>query len=136
MTSAASPYVVIDTNFFVYAIVGAPIAATFEPYFTGKIGLISFQTVASLRFMALRRKWGSAKVADLESRLRAVVVVPPTDAITARWAQLMYDQVQAGSRLELEDAWIAATAFVYDCPVVTNDRKDFERIAGLNLLPP
>lgn len=136
MMPADSPYVVVDTNVFVYIIVGSPIATQLEKYLVGKVGLVSFQTVASLRWIALRRKWGLKKITDLESRLKSMAVVPSTDEITSAWAQLMNDQMLSGSRIEIEDAWIAATALVFGCPVLTNDRKDFERIVGLTLLPP
>ena len=79
---------------------------------------------------------GLRKSDELEQRLRQLVVVPATDEITRTWAQLMYEQVVDGSRIEPPDAWVAATDIVYRCPVLTNDRKDFERIRGLTLLPP
>ncbi len=132
----ASQYVVVDTNIIVYLITGSPAAATFGPYLIGKIGLVSFQTVGELRLIGRRRGWGAKKMHELDERLQQMVVIDATDQITDRWAQLMHDQTTAGSEIQPSDAWIAATAFVYRCPVLTNDRKDFERIANLPLLPP
>ena len=134
--TAAPEYVVVDANVIVYLITRSPVSAAFEPYLIGKIGLISFQTVAELRLIGRRRRWGLRKSEELEQRLRQLVVVPATDEITRTWAQLMYEQMVDGSRIEPPDAWVAATDIVYRCPVLTNDRKDFERIRGLTLLPP
>lgn len=134
--TADAAYVVIDTNVVIYFITRSPLAERFEPYLIGKTGVVSFQTVGELRLIAKRRGWGERKVAELEERLRRLVVVPSTDQITERWAELMYKQTVAGSRILPADAWIAATALVYGCPLLTNDRKDFERITGLELLPP
>lgn len=131
-----SQYVVLDTNIFVYLITGNARGQAFEPYLVGKIGLVSFQTVGELRYIARRRGWGDKKIEELNERLRQLVVVGATDEITDRWAELMYDQMVVGSEIQSSDGWIAATAFVFGCPVLTNDRKDFERIKGLRLLPP
>ena len=108
----SSEYVVVDANVIVYLITRSPVAATFEPYLIGKIGLISFQTVAELRLIARRRRWGERKSEELEQRLRQLVVVPATDEVTRTWAELMYAQMVDGSRIEPPDAWVAATAIV------------------------
>ena len=63
-------------------------------------------------------------------------IIQPTLELVEEWAQLMYRQMQRGSRIESADAWVAASALLHGCPVLTNDRKDFERIEGLQLLPP
>jgi len=98
--------------------------------------MVSFQTVAELKFIALRRGWGAQKLDQLKQILRAMVAVPATEQITDQWAAVMASQAGAGSRIDIADAWIAATALTYACPLVTNDRGDFERISGLTLLPP
>ena len=134
--TAPHPFVVIDANVLLYSLTGNARRHIFEPYLVGATVLISFQTVGEIKFIALRRKWGAQKMSDLDQHLRATVVVPATEAITNECAQLMYRQQAARSEIAWTDAWIAATALVYGCPVVTNDRGDFERIAGLPLLPP
>ena len=131
----ATRYVVIDTNVIIYLITESPEASTFAPYLVNSVGLVSFQTVGELRHIALRRNWGAARHKDLNDRLKICVVVSATDQITEEWAQLMTAQMKKGSSILPADAWIAATALVYKCPVLTNDRKDFERIEGLELLP-
>jgi len=39
-----------------------------------------------------------------------------------------------GRRLETADAWIAATAVLYDAPLVTHNASDYAGVPGLKLL--
>lgn len=133
--TAESSYVVIDTNVVIYLLIGSPLSKRFEPYLLRKTPVLSFQSVRELRLIAHRRGWGERRLQDLEGFFLRAVIANANDLITRRWARLMYDQTIAGSRIEPSDAWIAATALVYDCPLLTNDRKDFDRIAGLTVQP-
>jgi len=62
--------VVIDTDVFSADLVsGSKLAAAYEPIIVGRPAFISFQTVAELRFGALRRNWGAARMRKLEARI-------------------------------------------------------------------
>jgi predicted nucleic acid-binding protein len=126
----------VDANPVLYQLSGHRFAAMFEEYWEGSLLFISFQTVAELRLIARRRNWGTARIGQLSERLSRMVIVPANDAVTGQWVDVMLRQERAGSRVEVADAWVAATAFAYDCPVLTNDRHDFGRMIGLQLLPP
>jgi predicted nucleic acid-binding protein len=39
-----------------------------------------------------------------------------------------------GYRIECADAWIAATALLYDIPLVTHNRTDYRGVPGLNII--
>ena len=39
-----------------------------------------------------------------------------------------------GYRIECADAWIAATALLYDIPLVTHNRNDYLGIPGLTVI--
>ena len=41
----------------------------------------------------------------------------------------------AGRRIEVADAWIAATALPYEVPLVTSNPVDYADVPGLRLLP-
>jgi predicted nucleic acid-binding protein len=36
--------------------------------------------------------------------------------------------------IETADAWIAATALLYDCPLLTNNRSDYLGVPGLKII--
>jgi predicted nucleic acid-binding protein len=40
-----------------------------------------------------------------------------------------------GRRIEVADAWVTATALLYDAPLVTNNPSDYVGAAGIKLLP-
>ena len=39
-----------------------------------------------------------------------------------------------GRRIEVADAWVAATALLYDTTLVTNNPGDYAGVAGIKLL--
>src|ERR1017187_9263880 len=41
---------------------------------------------------------------------------------------------RAGRRIECADAWIAATATLYDAPLVTHNRRDYLGVPGLSIV--
>ncbi|HEX5940051.1 MAG TPA: PIN domain-containing protein [Dehalococcoidia bacterium] len=128
--------VVVDTNVVVYLILGRGLAQEYSRILRDRDVLVSFQTLAELRLIALRRTWGPRLLATMDEVVGQAGIIQPTLELVEEWAQLMYRQMQRGSRIESADAWVAASALLHGCPVLTNDRKDFERIQGLRLLPP
>lgn len=76
----------MDTEVFGADLVpGARLAAVYEPIIVGRPAFISFQTAAELRYGALRRTWGDARMRKLEARTNESEVVlspsarPPTE---------------------------------------------------------
>ena len=67
---------VIDTDVFSADLVpGSALWARYEPIVVGRPAFISFQTVAELRFGALRRGWGEARLRRLDARIARAEVV-------------------------------------------------------------
>lgn len=67
---------VMDTEVFGADLVpGARLAAVYEPIIVGRPAFISFQTAAELRYGALRRTWGDARMRKLEARTNEAEVV-------------------------------------------------------------
>ena len=127
---------VVDTNVVVYLILGRGRAQEYSRILRDRDVLVSFQTLAELRLIALRRTWGPRLLTTMDEVVGQAGIIQPTLELVEEWAQLMYRQIQRGSRIESADAWVAASAMLHGCPVLTNDKKDFERIEGLRLLPP
>jgi len=52
-----------------------------------------------------------------------------------RWAQLLADLRTRGRSMQIKDSLIAATALVHGLPVVSRNRRDFEK-AGVEIVNP
>ena len=77
--TARSAVVVVDTNVFGADLVrqGAPLATLYRPLLEGRSFVLSFQTVAELRFGALRQGWGTRRLDRLDERVARAHVVWP-----------------------------------------------------------
>jgi predicted nucleic acid-binding protein len=93
--------------------------ALYAPDLHGKLLTVSFVTIGELYKWTIQKRWGPKKLHDLEVRLNQLIRLPYHDAVARQWAQL-----QASSQpLPDNDAWIAACAQVYDCTLVTDDKR-------------
>jgi predicted nucleic acid-binding protein len=99
--------------------------------------IISFQTVAELRYGALNANWGLTKVSEMESQIKRAAIVPPHDDLAHEWARLRVECRAAGHGLadapHRADLWIAATARLADVPLVTHDAL-FRGTPGLEVI--
>lgn len=111
--------------------------ALYRPHVEGRRIVISFQTVAEVRFGVLKAGWGAARRSDLEDRIARAVVSSIDDALVTTYAQLRHTLVKQGHGLGQEvhhgDRWIAATALQYELPLVTHDRI-FLDVPGLQVI--
>jgi len=112
----------------------------FEPYVARLVGHqlnLAVQTVAELRFGALKAGWGDARRGRLEAAISTATIIPVTDALLTAVAELRLDCQQIGHPLAAdahhEDLWIAATAVHIRAPLVAAD-EIFVDVPGLTLL--
>lgn len=121
-----------DTNVVSYLVKGPSLGILYLPHFRGHTPVLSFMTVAELYEGAYRARWGLRRVARLETILRGYLVIPSTPDICRRWGEVHHE----GRRqpIGVADAWIAATALVHDCELVTHNPRDFRGIADLRLI--
>jgi predicted nucleic acid-binding protein len=131
--------VVIDTDVFSADLVpGSWLAEQYAPTITGRPAFISFQTAAELRYGALRRGWGPARMLKLDTKIQLAEVVHTGPELVLVCAQLRADCETAGHALAQRehnaDRWIAATAIRLGVPLVSNDRI-FRGVPGLGLEP-
>jgi predicted nucleic acid-binding protein len=127
--------IVIDTDVFGADLVpGARLAAVYEPIIVGRPAFISFQTAAELRYGALRRTWGDARMRKLEARINEAEVVHSGPGLVLAYAQLRADCERIGHALHQRehnaDRWIAAAALRLGIPLVSNDGI-FKDVPGL-----
>ncbi len=118
--------IVIDTNVFGADLVpGSRLAAVYEPIIVGRPAFISFQTAAELRYGALRRNWGEARMRRLEARIDEAETVHSGPHLVLIYARLRVECERIGHGLHQRehdaDRWIAATAMRLGIPLVSND---------------
>ncbi len=120
--------VVLDTTVASMMLNQNPLLALYYVHLLNASWLISFQTVAEMRFGALKANWGTARQQQLEVFLQRFQIIPYTDPLAMHWAEVRRDAERVGLRLEAGDAWIAATARLLNAPLLTHD-KDFSPAA-------
>ena len=101
----------------------------------GRPAFISFQTAAELRYGAIRRNWGPARMLALDrgSARRRPSTGPELVLVYARLRAACERIGHAlGQRDHDADRWVAATALRLQIPLVSNDRI-FREVPGLTL---
>jgi|SRR5947209_16038954 len=114
-----------------------PLLTRYRPHFRGLDLVLSFVTVAELRFGAYSDGWGQERIAALEDRFRRVsgIAMPDNDLVEQQ-ARLRTACKRAGhalhDKIHEADRWIAATAIRYGLPLVSDDAI-FVGVPGLSL---
>jgi tRNA(fMet)-specific endonuclease VapC len=126
--------VVVDTDVVSYLFKRDTRSALYQPHLDGRLLLISFMTLAELDRWVWERGWGTARRDSLAAHLRNFTVYPYDRALCRRWAQVSFAARRNGRPIQCADAWIAATALLYDAPLLTHNPKDFRGVAGLDLI--
>lgn len=127
---------VVDTNVFSADLLRATqhLVELYQPLLTGRRFLISFQTVAEIRFGAQRRGWGAARTSRLDEKLAYAEVVWPGPALLDTYIDLRVACERVGHALGQHDhdsdRWIAATATHLDVPLISHDGI-FRNVPGL-----
>jgi tRNA(fMet)-specific endonuclease VapC len=133
------PYVLVDTNAFIHLTRGRSTAERLHQYVEHSRIVLSFVTVAELRLGARIRGYNDASWRRMESEIAACVVVPPTDDLSQEWARLVSEARgmspghALGQPAQAHDAWVAATARMFNLPILSEDR-DFTGLPGLRLV--
>jgi predicted nucleic acid-binding protein len=139
MSQAARGPVVIDTGVFGARLTlrTRPLATLYEPLIEGRAALISFVTVAELRFGARLATWGPERRQSLERQLAQAETVWPGPGLTDTYAALRAWCVRNGHGLGQKDheadRWVAATAIRLRIPLVAHDAI-FASVKDLHLL--
>lgn len=120
-----SESVVVDTNVFSAALSRDALARLYDKHLSGRRLVISFQTVAEMRYGALVARWGEQRHHELERTMAKAAKIPPHDRLATEWAELKSACQETGHALANKahtgDLWIAATARLIGVPLVTHD---------------
>jgi len=125
--------VLLDTDVFSYLMKNDTRGKAYQPHIKNKTVAISFVTVGELHYWAENRNWSIKNRQKLEDRLKAVVIVP-YDAQLCRVYGKLRASLPPGVIVAANDLWIAACSLRHNIPLITNNRKHFERIPDLNLI--
>jgi predicted nucleic acid-binding protein len=126
--------VLLDTDVFSYLMRPKDTRGdAYRPHVKGKTAAVSFVTVGELFYGAEKRKWSARTLSHLQEKLKAVVIVPYDEELCRAYARTRAS-LPVGVVVAANDLWIAATAIRHSIPLVTNNRKHFERILGLKLI--
>jgi tRNA(fMet)-specific endonuclease VapC len=127
--------VVVDTDVVSLVFKGDSRAEKYLSVLSGPDLLVSFITEAELERWILQAQWGPERIVRFRSYMRRFVSVPSSRDLIVKWAEAMVRARSQGRRIEVADAWIAATALLYDAPLVTNNPGDYVGVAAVKLLP-
>ncbi len=122
----------LDTNIVSYLMRGDPLARLYRPHLVNHSLAISFMTLAELYEGAFRGNWDAEKRRYLDGIHRLSVVIPSDRKLCSRWGEVR--SMRSRQPISAEDAWIAATAIEYACPLVAHNSKDFHGIPGLTII--
>jgi tRNA(fMet)-specific endonuclease VapC len=126
---------VVDTDVVSYIYKKDTRAALYEPHLVNAITVISFMTLAEMERWAIARNWGAKRRADmLEKVLGRFAVIESDHALCWQWAVVTEIARRTGRKIETADAWIAATAILYDAELVTHNAADFNFLPGLQII--
>lgn len=123
---------IVDTNVFSYIFKGTPEAAPYLDDLRGTIPAVTFVTVAELYQGAYKANWGAEKLETLDRQLRLYLVLPYDESVAQQWARIQ--TATPGRTYPVNDAWTAACALSYGCPLLTHNLKHFEDIPGLRTI--
>jgi tRNA(fMet)-specific endonuclease VapC len=126
--------VVLDTDVASFLFKNDTRAQTYLQHLQNRQWLISFMTEAELEQWALLSNWQARRVEWLRNFLGRFAIVLSSHDLVLKWAEAMGGARRAGRRLESADAWIAATAVLYDAPLITHNPSDYLGVPGLGVI--
>jgi predicted nucleic acid-binding protein len=127
-------YLVLDTDAASHLQRGS-LPAPLHEHLRGTIVCVTFITVGEFFKGAFKRQWGERRVQQLEAWLRNVVVLPYASGISRAWGRVCAECEAKGQPIPPNDAWIAACCLSHDLALMTLNRRHFERVEGLRLVP-
>ncbi len=122
----------LDTNIVSYIMRSHSLGRLYRPLLADSALAISFMTVAELYEGAFRGNWGAVRRRALDHIHHSFIVIPSSPDLCARWGEVRW--MRRRQPIAPDDAWIAATAIEYDCPLVTHNVRDFHSIPSLRVI--
>lgn len=97
-------------------------------------GRFSFSLITRYEILrGLHARAAQRQLALFEERCAVSEVLPLTDSVIVRASELYAELHRRGAFISDADLLIAATALVHDLPLVTENRRHFERLPTLHV---
>lgn len=124
----------VDTDIISFTYKKDSRAALYEPHLEENFLVISFMTLAELSLWTLGNNWGDRRKRNLSQFLKDYLVIYPDEKLCEIWAKIKSDAHKKGRPIETADAWVASVALLFDIPLITHNRKDFEAVENLHII--
>jgi len=111
--------VVVDTDVVSFLFKRDTRGSLYETHLAGKDIVISFMTLAELRQWPLQKNWGEGRRRKLEEHVQRFTILHSDDDLCGKWAEVVENGRSIGRAIDTADAWIAATALLFDLVLVT-----------------
>ena len=126
----------LDTNILIYLIKNKPpsVAQRINALSDDAQLCMSFFTFAELLKGAQRSTRKPEVLRQLDQLTRHIPVQYATNKVLCEHYAAQFTQLkEAGTPIGANDLWIACHALALDCILVTNNTREFARVAGLRL---
>ena len=122
----------IDTNICIYVMKQHPLQVIqkFRQFRFGEIGVSSI-TVSELQYGVSKSNYREKNQQRLDQFLRPLTIVPYDEACGRVYGDIRTELQQKGTLIGPLDMLIAAHALALGATLVTNNEKEFQRVAGL-----
>ncbi|MCC6445688.1 MAG: PIN domain-containing protein [Armatimonadetes bacterium] len=124
----------VDTNALSFLFKHDTRARLYLPHLAGTVPGISFMTLAEMHRWSKMRQWGPAQVLRMRAFLAGYTLYWVDPLLCEQWAEVQAVARQQGHPIDNADTWIAATAMLYNLPLITHNPKDFQGVAGLTII--
>ena len=131
--------IMVDTDVYSYITSSNPARAIpYKPHLDGHTIALSFITVgeqyAGFTKQISLGRWPANRLDKLESDLRLVTIVPYDIEVCRTFGEIKAGLERSGQTVGANDLWIAACAKRHSLKLVTNNRKHFVAIPGLDII--
>lgn len=122
---------VLDTDVVSFLFKNDSRAQIYLPRLQNRSWLISFMTEAELEHGFSCQTGAQPASSGCGSSLANSSLVPSSRDLVLKWAEVMVAARRGGRRIETADAWVAATALLYDATLLTHNRADYLGVPNL-----
>ncbi|HEX8734651.1 MAG TPA: PIN domain-containing protein [Pyrinomonadaceae bacterium] len=91
-------------------------------------------SLAELRRWELQSNWGEKRKEKAREFLADFTVIYANEKLCEIWAKIKSAAHKNGNPIDTADAWVTATALLFDVPLVTHNRRHFENVNGLQII--